>query len=45
MIPMVLMATESPWKDFLIDAGYVSRQLVLAKILSRSTGNYHITIY
>jgi len=42
---MVLRAMESPWKDLLINASYISRQLILAEILSRSTGNYYITIY
>ena len=45
MILMVSNATESPWKDLLIDASHVSRQSILAKILSRSTGNYHVTVY
>jgi len=42
---MVLTATESPQKDLLIDASHVLRQSILAEILSRSTGNHHITIY
>jgi len=45
MILMVLKATESPQKDLSINASHVSRQSLLAKILSRSTGNYHVTIY
>jgi len=45
MILMVSTATESPQKDLLIIASHVLRQLVLAKILSRSTGNHHVTIY
>jgi len=45
MIPTVLMATESPQKDLLINASHVSGQSVLAKILSRSTGNNHVTVY
>jgi len=34
-ILMVLMAIESPQKDLLINASNVSRQSILAKILSR----------
>jgi len=45
LILMVSVATESPQKDLLIDASNVSRQSVLAKISSRSTGNHHGTIY
>jgi len=41
----VLMATESPQKDLLIDASYVLRQLILVEILGRSTGNHHGTVY
>jgi len=41
----VLKATGSPQKELLIDASHVSRQSILAKILSRSTGNYYVTIY
>ena len=41
----VLKATESPQKDFLINASYVSRQSILAKILSRPTSNHYITVY
>jgi len=44
-ILMVLMATESLWKDISIYASHVSRQSILAKILSRSTGNHYVTIY
>jgi len=44
-ILMVLTAMESPQKDLLIDASHISRQSILAKILSRSTGNHHVTIY
>jgi len=44
-IPMVLMATESPHKDLSIDVSYVLRQSILAKILSKSTGNHYVTIY
>jgi len=44
-IPTVLMATESPWKDLLIDTSHISRQSILAEILSRSTSNYYVTIY
>jgi len=39
------MAMESPQKNLLINASHVSRQSVLAKILSRSTGNLYVTIY
>ena len=42
---MVSMATESPWKDLSIDTSHTSKQLVLAKILGRSTGNHYGTIY
>jgi len=45
MIFTVSMATESPQKDFLIDASHIQRQSVLAKILSKSTDNHYITIY
>jgi len=45
MILMVSKATESPQKDFLINASHISRQLILAKILSRSTGNHYVTVY
>jgi len=45
MILMVLTAMESPWKNLSIDASHVLRQSVLAKILSRSTDNYYVTIY
>ena len=41
----VSKAMESPQKDLLIDASHVLRQSILAKILSRSTGNHYITIY
>jgi len=40
-ILMVSTATESPQKDLLVNASYVSRQSILAEILSRSTGNCH----
>jgi len=45
MILTVLEATKSPQKDLSINASHVLRQSILAKILSRSTGNYHVTIY
>jgi len=45
MILMVSKTMESPQKDLLINASHVSRQLILAKILSRLTSNHHITIY
>ena len=41
----VLTATEIPQKDLLIDASHVLRQSILAKILGRSTGNHHGTVY
>ena len=41
----VLKAMESPQKDLLINASHVLRQSIMAEILSRSTGNHHITIY
>jgi len=44
-ILMVSMAMESPKKDLLIDASHILRQSILAKILSRSTGNHYITVY
>jgi len=45
MILIVSKAIESPQKDLLINASHVSRQSILAKILSRSTSNYHVTVY
>ena len=36
----VSMATESPWKDLLIDTSHISKWSVLAEILGRSTSNY-----
>ena len=44
-IPMVLMEPKSPWKDLSIDTSHVLKWSVMAKILGRSTGNYHGTIY
>jgi len=41
----VSMAMESPQKDLSINASHVSMQSILAEILSRSTGNHHVTIY
>jgi len=41
----VSTATESPWKDLSIDTSHISRQSIMAKILGRSTGNHHGTIY
>jgi len=38
MILMVLKAMESSQKDLSINASYVSRQSIIAEILSRSTG-------
>ena len=45
MILIVSMATESPQRDLLIDASHISRQSILAKILSRSTGSYCLLNY
>jgi len=45
MILTVSMAMESPQKDLSINASYVLRQSILAKILGRSTSNYHGTVY
>ena len=45
MILTVSTATESPWKDLSIDTSHASKRSVLAKILGRSTGNHHGTIY
>jgi len=42
---MVLMATESPWKDLSIDTSHISKQSVLAEILGKSTGNHYGTVY
>jgi len=42
---MVSMATESPQKELSINASHILRQSILAKILSRSTGNHHVTVY
>jgi len=44
-ILMVLKAMESPQKDLLINASHVLKQSILAKISSRSTGNYYVTVY
>ena len=41
----VSKATESPQKDLFINASHVLKQTILAKILSRSTGNLHVTVY
>jgi len=38
MILMVLKAMESSQKDLSINASHVSRQSIIAEILSRSTG-------
>jgi len=45
MILMVSMATESPQKYLSIDVSHVLRQLILAEILGKSTGNYYGTVY
>jgi len=42
---MVLKAMKSSQKDLSIDASHVSRQLILAEILSRSTSNHYVTVY
>jgi len=39
------MAMESPQKDILIDASHILTQSILVKLLGRSTGNHHGTIY
>jgi len=44
-ILMVLKAMESPQKDLLVDISYILRRSILAKILSRLTGNNHVTVY
>ena len=45
MILMVSMTMESPLQDLSIDTSHVSKRLIMAKILGRSTGNYHSTVY
>jgi len=45
IILTILMTTRSPQKNLSIDASHVSRQSVLAKILSRLLGNHYGTIY
>jgi len=45
MILIVIMATESPQKDLLIDVSHILRRSILTKILSRSTGNHCVTVY
>jgi len=42
IILMVLIGIESP---LLINTSHISRQLVLAEILSRSIDNYYSTVY
>jgi len=44
-ILMVSMTTKSPPEGLEIDNSHISRQLILAEILGRSTGNHHGTIY
>jgi len=44
-ILMVSKTMEISQGDLLIDASHVSRQSILAEILSRSTSNHYITIY
>jgi len=41
----VLMATESPQKDLLIDTSNISKQSIMAEILGRSTSNHYSTVY
>jgi len=45
MILMVSKAIKSPQKDLFINASHISRQSILAKILSRSTSSHYVTIY
>jgi len=45
MILTVSKATKSPQKDLSIDASHISRRSIMAKILSRLTGNYYVTVY
>ena len=45
MILMVSRATKSSQKDLLNNTSYILRQLIIAKILSRSTSNHHVTVY
>ena len=45
MILTVLRATESPQKDLSINTSHISRKSIMAEILSRSTGNHHVTVY
>ena len=40
-----LKTSLKPLKNLLIDTSHVSRQSIMAEILSRSTGNYHVTVY
>jgi len=42
---MVSMALESPWKDLLINASYILRWSILAKISGKPVDNYYGTIY
>ena len=41
----VSIATKSPWKDLSINTSHVLRRSIKAKILGRSTGNHHSTVY
>jgi len=45
MIPTVSMAPKSSWKDLSIDTSHASKQLVMAEILGRLTGNHYGTVY
>ena len=40
-----LNSYKKPSENLSIDTSHVLRQSVLAKILSRSTGNYYVTVY
>jgi len=41
----ILMAPKSPRKDLSIDTSHISKQLIMAEILGRLTGNHHGTVY
>ena len=45
IILTVLKVPKSTQKDLFIDASYILRQSVMAKILSRSIGNHYVTVY
>jgi len=44
-ISTVSMATKIPIKDLSINTSHVLRQSILAKLLSKSVGNYYGTTY